>query len=160
MPIIQTTAAISHGSSGGPLLSSDGRVVGVTSAGLRDGQNLNFAVPAERVRSLLKMKPMTMSITAAAGDASTFLARANQYWNKGQEEEAVEAFETAVRMDPTGKDGTAARKALVHVYLDVIGRGTSSPAGTTWRWRRSRASSCSTRRTRKCTPGSPDPIPA
>jgi tetratricopeptide (TPR) repeat protein len=121
VPIIQTTAAISHGSSGGPLLSADGRVVGVTSAGLRDGQNLNFAVPAERVRSLLKMKPMAMSITAAAGDASTFLARANEYWNKGQEEEAVEAFETVVRMDPTGKDGTAARKALVHVYLDVIG---------------------------------------
>jgi Flp pilus assembly protein TadD len=121
VPIIQTNAAISHGSSGGPLLSPDGRVVGVTSAGLQDGQNLNFAIPAERVRALLKMKPMAMSITAVAGDAATFLARANEYSKKGQEAEAVEALETAIRMDPTGKDGTAARKTLVHVYLDVIG---------------------------------------
>lgn len=53
---IQTSAAISHGSSGGPLMTADGAVVGVTSATLIDGQNLNFAVPAGQVRQLIAKK--------------------------------------------------------------------------------------------------------
>ena len=44
---LQTTAAISKGSSGGGLFDSAGRLVGVTTFTLNDGQNLNFAVPAE-----------------------------------------------------------------------------------------------------------------
>jgi tetratricopeptide (TPR) repeat protein len=50
---IQTTASISPGSSGGPLVDAQGRVVGVTRAFLVDGQALNFAVPAAAVRALL-----------------------------------------------------------------------------------------------------------
>jgi Flp pilus assembly protein TadD len=50
---IQTTAAISPGSSGGPLVDVQGRVVGVMTAFLADGQALNFAVPAAAVRALL-----------------------------------------------------------------------------------------------------------
>lgn len=44
--LIQTTAAISHGSSGGPLFTTNGTVVGITTAYIAGGQNLNFAVPA------------------------------------------------------------------------------------------------------------------
>ncbi|OAI41853.1 hypothetical protein AYO40_06955 [Planctomycetaceae bacterium SCGC AG-212-D15] len=55
MQVIQTTAPISPGSSGGPLLaSSNGEVVGVTTAALPDGQNLNFAVPVSQVKRLLR----------------------------------------------------------------------------------------------------------
>jgi len=50
---VQTSAAISHGSSGGPLMTPDGVVVGVTAATMVDGQNLNFAVPAADVRKLM-----------------------------------------------------------------------------------------------------------
>jgi tetratricopeptide (TPR) repeat protein len=46
---IQTTAPISHGSSGGPLLDMNGQVVGMTTLYLGGGQNLNFAVPAEYI---------------------------------------------------------------------------------------------------------------
>ncbi len=49
----QTTAPISPGSSGGPLLASNGKVVGITTAGLEDGQNLNFAIPASELRALI-----------------------------------------------------------------------------------------------------------
>ncbi len=42
---IQTTAAISHGSSGGALLNKYGEVIGITSASVESGQNLNFALP-------------------------------------------------------------------------------------------------------------------
>jgi len=50
---LQTTAAINPGSSGGPLLSVDGMLVGVTTISIRDSQNINFAIPVSRVRSFL-----------------------------------------------------------------------------------------------------------
>jgi hypothetical protein len=52
-PMIQTTAAISQGSSGGGLFDSDGRLIGLTTLYFKDGQSLNFAVPVSFV-SLLK----------------------------------------------------------------------------------------------------------
>lgn len=42
--IIRTTAPISHGSSGGVLLNNKNQVIGITSAGYDDAQNLNFAI--------------------------------------------------------------------------------------------------------------------
>jgi S1-C subfamily serine protease len=49
---IQTSAPISHGSSGGGLFDTDGRLIGITSSGVDDGQNLNFALPVAWVREL------------------------------------------------------------------------------------------------------------
>jgi hypothetical protein len=46
-PLIQTTAAISQGSSGGGLFDGEGRLVGLTTCYLERGQSLNFAMPAE-----------------------------------------------------------------------------------------------------------------
>src|SRR5579863_2459554 len=45
--LVQTTAPVSHGSSGGGLFDSHGELVGITSYALAKGQNLNFAVPAD-----------------------------------------------------------------------------------------------------------------
>jgi serine protease Do len=44
---LQISVPISPGSSGGGLFDAQGRLIGITSAGLRDSQNLNFALPAE-----------------------------------------------------------------------------------------------------------------
>jgi S1-C subfamily serine protease len=54
--MLQITAPISGGSSGGPVLDGEARVVGVASSSLRGGQNLNFAVAAEYVSALLRSR--------------------------------------------------------------------------------------------------------
>lgn len=67
---IQTTASISGGSSGGPLLNMRGEVIGVTSFTYKDGQNLNFAVPADHVRDLLNSAGGAKSLAQVFGSES------------------------------------------------------------------------------------------
>lgn len=52
--VIQTSAPISPGSSGGGLFDDQGTLVGVTTFVWAEGQNLNFAHPADWVRELLR----------------------------------------------------------------------------------------------------------
>lgn len=46
---IQTSAAISPGSSGGGLFDQEGRLIGITTFGLKDAEGLNFAVSADEI---------------------------------------------------------------------------------------------------------------
>lgn len=47
--MIQFTAPISHGSSGGALLNMQGQVIGISTAGFDEGQNINLAVNYENI---------------------------------------------------------------------------------------------------------------
>lgn len=57
---IQTTAPISHGSSGGGLFDEKGQLVGITSAGSETGANIGFAVPVEWIRELRQQKYLAL----------------------------------------------------------------------------------------------------
>lgn len=52
--LLQISAPISAGSSGGPVVSEQGIVIGVAVASVTSGQNLNFAIPSRYLHDLLK----------------------------------------------------------------------------------------------------------
>lgn len=63
LEVLQISAPIAPGSSGGPLLNERGEVIGIATAVLREGQNLNFGVPVAYLRSMMD-KPQAMSFEA------------------------------------------------------------------------------------------------
>ena len=52
--MLQISAPVSPGSSGGPVLNDRGQVVGVTTSTHQRGQNLNFAAPVSRLLPLMR----------------------------------------------------------------------------------------------------------
>ncbi len=56
LTILQISAAISQGSSGGPLFNQFGEVIGVTTAIITQGQAINLAVPANYLRPMMKQQ--------------------------------------------------------------------------------------------------------
>jgi len=53
--MIQTTAAVSPGSSGGGLFDASGRLIGIITSTIKNGQNMNFALPGEYILDLLSI---------------------------------------------------------------------------------------------------------
>lgn len=73
IPYIQISAPISSGNSGGPLVNDKGEVVGITSAGFDDGQNLNLAIPINVLDKVANQDALTMDefFVATAGKSLT-----------------------------------------------------------------------------------------
>lgn len=63
--VLQISAAISQGSSGSPVLDAQGRVVGVASFLLAEGQSLHFATPSEKLQALLRRTGRSTSFSPA-----------------------------------------------------------------------------------------------
>lgn len=68
--LVQMTAPISSGSSGGPVLDENGEVVGVSVGIFQGGQNLNFAIPSEYVNSLISLLSRGEEIGSFVASAS------------------------------------------------------------------------------------------
>lgn len=51
--LIQMSAAINPGSSGGPLLNSQGKVIGINSSGVVEAQNVGYAIPINDLKIIL-----------------------------------------------------------------------------------------------------------
>lgn len=61
--VLQITAPISPGSSGGPILNSNGNVVGVAFGSFSSGQNLNFAAPIKYLHTLLQKQGAVQQVS-------------------------------------------------------------------------------------------------
>jgi hypothetical protein len=79
--LVQISAPISPGSSGGPILDSESRVVAVAVGILEAGQNLNFAVPIKFVQRLLTGETVP-------GDIPSLISRVDEIFeNRGKNEQ-------------------------------------------------------------------------
>jgi tetratricopeptide (TPR) repeat protein len=75
--IFQITAPISLGSSGSPVINSKGQVIGIATLIITEGQNLNFAIPSDKIIALKETAKTTLSesyasLTADANGAQLF----------------------------------------------------------------------------------------
>lgn len=67
LSVLQISAPIAPGSSGGPLFNDRGEVIGVATAVSTQGQNLNFGLPSKYVTDLLEHpRPISMELFSAA----------------------------------------------------------------------------------------------
>lgn len=104
--IIQITASISPGSSGSPVVNMGGQVIGVASLQAAEGQNLNFAVPAERI-SQLRIGELQSVSSLTAETQKNKRSLAERLYSQGVAQlsrddyaRAAPYFEKAVEADP------------------------------------------------------------
>lgn len=65
LTVLQISAPIAPGSSGGPIFNDHGEVIGVATAIMLGGQNINFGVPVSYLKELLK-RPAAVNLEAFA----------------------------------------------------------------------------------------------
>ena len=104
--IIQITASISPGSSGSPVVNMAGQVIGIATLQAAEGQNLNFAVPAERI-SQLKIGEVQTFSTLASETQKNKRSAAERLYSQGLAQlsrddyaRALPYFEKAAETDP------------------------------------------------------------
>ena len=73
MDVLQFTAPISSGSSGGALFDNSGNVIGITYASYIDGQNLNLAIPIELATHLYKAKGTPVNVSAVFDETYPYI---------------------------------------------------------------------------------------
>lgn len=104
--IIQVTAPISPGSSGSPVVSMNGEVIGVVSFFLMPGQNLNFAIPGDRIAKLTPADGKTLSEREEVKEeerhaiAGKFYSMGRGFLSAEDYERAIPFFVEAARRNP------------------------------------------------------------
>jgi tetratricopeptide (TPR) repeat protein len=103
--IVQITAPISHGNSGSPVFNLRGEVVGVVTVKVTNGQNINLAMDAERVRKLNGETAHPLAELKERKDYSDQLYRSglDSMW-LGNYSSALGYFENAVNKNPKRAD--------------------------------------------------------
>jgi S1-C subfamily serine protease len=129
--LIQVTAPISHGSSGGPIVNSVGEVVGVAQGSLSEGQNLNFAVPAPLVSALISKT--NMQITTSETQAWKITEGNNWAWLVSGDPAIQKASKVqrpsvigALRSGESTETASLRKLAGVHLIIEDLDQDTKT----------------------------------
>jgi len=109
--VIQITAPISPGSSGSPVLNMKGEVIGIATFQDTRGQNLNFAIPSEKLAKLGPEREKTFTERKENKNNNELFASAERFYSdglsflrSGNYEKALSYFKKAVEMNPLHAD--------------------------------------------------------
>ena len=101
---LQLTAPVSPGSSGGPVLSRNGEVIGIIFASNQalGAQNLNFAIPSNYLKKLLDQPKSAapLSEQQQSISAKTYNSWGNVKFSQGDYSGAIADFERAIQLKP------------------------------------------------------------
>ncbi len=99
---IQMTAPISPGSSGGPVLNKEGEVIGVSFMTLEGGQKLNFTIPSEYLKKLLKQSKLAIPLSQGKQtiSAETYFLWGNVKYVLNDYAGAIKDYTAAIRLKP------------------------------------------------------------
>jgi len=121
--IIQITVPISPGSSGSPVINSKGEVIGIATLIVTQGQNLNFAVPSDKIITL--KESTVIPISDAISELTTDANDAQSLYDRGLKELWQENWSAALAFFQKAKE-TNPQDADVWFYLgycyDELGR--------------------------------------
>ena len=109
--ILQLTAPISRGSSGGPVLNHKGEAVGVVTFQASKGQNLNFAISVDAIE-MLSEETTELSIAEwtirnsrqGPALAAALCSKGSKLTIQGEYEEALTYFQKAAETNPDDPD--------------------------------------------------------
>jgi Flp pilus assembly protein TadD len=106
--ILQITAPISPGLSGSPVVNMEGEVLGVATFQRVEGQNLNFALPSERINKLTMTTSKAKTVaewnaklqTEGIPEAEGLFKKGLSYYLAEDYKKAIPYFEKAVQKNP------------------------------------------------------------
>ncbi len=127
--VLQISAPISTGSSGGPVFDSRGRVIGILAGYYPRGQNVNFAVPIEYARGLLDVPDRALTVLAVGRKNSRLLG-------DGDGRQRVLSLEAVLRGERVdGEDVTAWALQPRRVDLEAVkGNAVRGPSELVGLW--------------------------
>ena len=100
----QMTAPISSGSSGGPVLNRQGKVIGVSVSVHQDldAQNINFAIPVNKLKGLLTRTEIVKPLTQGSKSISekTYFNQGNKKSDLGDYAGAITDYTQAIHLKP------------------------------------------------------------
>jgi tetratricopeptide (TPR) repeat protein len=104
LEVLQITAPVSSGSSGGPVFNKDGEVIGIATFLIKEAQNLNFAMPVNIVKDKIGSK----KVIALKDSEIEDYKKTAEYWfylgvaysDSDMWREAMESFKQAIRIKP------------------------------------------------------------